>query len=83
MGALWSFLAKPKNRQILAWVGGGLVAIAAGAFTVVKYFWPASEAAKTVCAQQGIAVGGNVAGSVVSNTVSGSTSAAPCVETKK
>jgi hypothetical protein len=21
MGSLWSFLAKPKNRQILAWLG--------------------------------------------------------------
>lgn len=83
MDSLWSIIAKPKNRQILSWIGGGVIAVAAGAFAVVTYLWPAQEAAKTVCAQQGIALGGKVSGSTVTNTVSGSTATAPCAETKK
>jgi hypothetical protein len=83
MGLLWSFLSKPKNRQMLSWVGGGLVAVAAGAFAVVTYLWPAQDATKPVCAQQGIALGGNISGSNVTNSVSGSTITAPCAETKK
>jgi hypothetical protein len=34
MSSVWSFFAKPKNRQVLSWIGGGLVAIAAGAWAV-------------------------------------------------
>jgi hypothetical protein len=83
MNFFWSFLAKPKNRQILALVGGGLVAVASGAFAVVTYFWPAQDTAKTVCAQQGVALGGNVSGTTITNTVSGSTVTVPCTETKK
>jgi hypothetical protein len=83
MNSLWSFFAKSRNRQILSWVGGGLVAIAAGAFAVVTYLWPAQDAAKSVCAQQGVALGGSVSGSTITNTVSGSTIAVPCTETKK
>lgn len=82
MHSLWSFLAKPKNRQILAWVGGGLVTLGAGAFAVVTYVWPASDA-KSICAQQGVALGGSVSGSTITNSVSGSTTAVPCTETKK
>jgi hypothetical protein len=81
--SLWSIVAKPKNRQILQWIGGGVIAVAAGAWAVVTYVWPAQDSAKTVCAQQGIALGGNVSGSTVTNTVSGSSSSGPCAETKK
>ena len=28
MSSVWSFVATPKNRQVLSWVGGGLVALA-------------------------------------------------------
>ncbi len=81
MNYLWSFFAKPKNRQIISWVGGGVVAVAAGAFAVVTYVWP--HDAKPACTQQGVAVGGDVSGSTITNTVSGSTITAPCTETKK
>jgi L-lactate permease len=83
MHAIWSFFAKSKNRQILAWLGGGLVTVAAGSFAMVNYLWPAQETAKSVCAQQGVALGGNVSGSTITNSVSGSTIAVPCNETKK
>jgi hypothetical protein len=83
LDALWSIVAKRKNRQILSWIGGGVMAVAAGAWTVVSYVWPAQEAAKIVCAQQVSAPGGNVSGSTVTNTVSGSSSSGPCAETRK
>jgi hypothetical protein len=43
MNSLWSIIAKPKNRQILSWIGGGIVAVVAGAFAVVTYLWPAHD----------------------------------------
>ena len=83
MGSLWSFIGKPKNRQILGWIGGGIVAVAVGAWAVVTYVWPAHEPSKTVCAQEGVVVGGNVSGSTVSNNVTGSSVSGPCVETNQ
>lgn len=85
MDFLWSFLAKPKNREMLSWLGGGVAAIAAGAFAVATYLWPAQQPAKTVCAQHGISIGGNVASSTtISNTVtSAPMNAAPCSEIKQ
>jgi hypothetical protein len=83
MDAFWSFFAKSKNRPILSWMGGGLVAIAAGTFAVVTYMWPVQDATKSVCAQQGVALSGNVSGSTITNTISGSTTAVPCTEIKK
>ena len=43
MNSLWSIIGKPKNRQILSWIGGGVIAVAAGAFAVVTYLWPAHD----------------------------------------
>jgi len=52
MGSLWSVIAKPKNRQILSWIGGGIVAVAAGAFAVVTYLWPSHDGKSGIsCAQ--------------------------------
>jgi hypothetical protein len=62
MNQLWSIIAKPRNRQILQWVGGGVVAVAAGAFAVVTYVWPAHDGkAGTNCAENAsIATQGDV-----------------------
>ncbi len=35
---VWSFLGDASNRAVLTWVGGGLVILAGGAWTVFKYF---------------------------------------------
>jgi hypothetical protein len=53
MSFFWSILAKPKNRQTLAWIGGGVAVLASGAWAVVTYVWPADKDTKIVCAQQG------------------------------
>jgi hypothetical protein len=52
MKSLWSIIVKPKNRQTLSWIGGGIVAVAAGAFAVVTYLWPAHDGKGGIsCAQ--------------------------------
>jgi hypothetical protein len=38
MGELWSFIGQKKNREILAWIGGGVTMIIAGLWTVVVYY---------------------------------------------
>ncbi len=38
MTDLWELLSDPANRTILTWLGSGLVAIAGGIWTVVKFF---------------------------------------------
>jgi hypothetical protein len=52
MDSLWSIIAKPKNRKILGWIGGGITVVAAGAFTMVTYLWPPHEGKSgTSCAE--------------------------------
>jgi hypothetical protein len=64
-----SIITKPKNRQILSWICGGIAALAAGSWTVVTYIWPAHEAPQVVCAQQGgIASGRDASGNTTNYT---------------
>ena len=62
MDSLWSFVAKENNRKLLSWIGGGIVAVAAGAFAVVTYLWPAHDGKGGInCAQNAsIATQGDV-----------------------
>ena len=85
MGSLWTFLRKPSNQRLLAWLGGGVVVIVSGIWAAVIYVWPPHEMPTAVCADQGIAIGGNVSGSKIDNKVSGGTATAgPCgTSTKK
>ena len=70
MTSLWSFIAKEKNRRILSWVGGGIVAVAAGAFAVVTYLWPAADSKGGInCAQNAsIATQGDVSNVTINAT---------------
>ena len=80
MSSLWTFLRKPSNQRLLTWLGGGVVVIVSGMWTVATYVWPVHEPPTAVCADQGVAIGGNVSGSTVSNKVSGdTTTSGPCV----
>ena len=38
MRGLWRFLGAKKNREILAWLGGGGVVAAGGIWTAVTFF---------------------------------------------
>jgi hypothetical protein len=82
MGGLWSFLAKPNNQKTLTWLGSGAVVVIAGLWTAFVYLFPAKKydaSPPPVCAQQGVAIGGAVSGSTITNTATGSSSTAQCV----
>jgi hypothetical protein len=84
MGNVWTFIRKPGNQRLLSWLGSGGAVAAAGIWAVATYVWPAHEAQKVECVQQGVAIGGNVSGSTVTNKVTGGTATTgPCVETPK
>jgi hypothetical protein len=38
MAEFWTFLGDPHNQATLTFVGGGLVALASGAWAVIKFF---------------------------------------------
>jgi len=82
------FITKPKNRQILSWLGGGLVALAAGVWAVTTYVWPAHDGPKVVCAQQGsLASGRDASGNTITYTGGASAGAgsgtASCADTAR
>ena len=75
--SFWAQLRDEKRRALISWVAGGLAAVLAGGWAVVTYLWPNGDG-KSVCAQQGVAIGGNVSGSSISNSVSNGTVSVPC-----
>src|SRR5262245_59346939 len=36
----WTFFRSKRNREIVSWFGGGLVAVAAGVWALFVYFFP-------------------------------------------
>ncbi|MBV8441434.1 MAG: hypothetical protein JO312_12895 [Hyphomicrobiales bacterium] len=70
MSGIWSFLGSKRNRDILAWLGGGLVAVVVALWTAYVYFHPGKgeggEGKREVSASHGgVAVGGNVKDSTI------------------
>jgi TIR domain len=62
----WVFLRQKKNREVLAWIGGGLVVVAAGLWAIFVYVFPPKKDGSDVQANcGGVAVGGNVSGSTI------------------
>jgi TIR domain len=71
---LWGFLRDKRNRQVLGWLGGGLVVAATGLWVAFVYFFPppnSREAKSPVPAVNvqadcsAIAIGGNVTGGTI------------------
>jgi hypothetical protein len=65
MGKSWLDISTPAKRARLSWIGGGIVAVAAGAWTVVTYVWPAHGGGKSginCAANASIATQGDVSG---------------------
>jgi hypothetical protein len=50
---LWVWLSNPDNQQTVAWIGGGMAAVAAGAWTVFKTLHNKSSTSTTVTADHG------------------------------
>ncbi|MDJ0947846.1 MAG: hypothetical protein QNJ94_02900 [Alphaproteobacteria bacterium] len=38
MDALWDWFGEPKNREMLAWIGGALAVVVSGWWTAFTYF---------------------------------------------
>lgn len=38
MSEIWGFLTQPENREVLSWLGGGLVVLSGGAWAALKFF---------------------------------------------
>jgi hypothetical protein len=84
MERLWAFLTEDRNRQILSWLGGGLVVVAAGLWAAFVYVFPPSSgkssAGTTTSANcGGVAVGGSVSGSTIT---AGNATGADCSQKK-
>jgi hypothetical protein len=65
---LWKFFTNSKNREILSWLGGGVVVIATGIWVAIVYFFPPHEASGPASVQAncgGVAIGGNVTGTTI------------------
>ena len=66
---LWRFLRQEKNRQLLGWLGGGVVILAGGLWAAVTFFYsphPALQAPDVnVEAPGGVAAGRDISGSMI------------------
>jgi hypothetical protein len=86
MASVLTFIRKPSNQRLITWLGGGGAVAAAGIWAVVTYIWPAHDASKAVCAQQGgIAAGRDASGNTVTYTGGAPAGAgtATCADTAK
>jgi hypothetical protein len=75
MSQLWSFIGQKKNREILAWIGGGLAVAIAGLWTALVYFstpdktTTSSPNVEASCGSVG--VGGSVSGTTITASNAG------------
>jgi hypothetical protein len=70
MKRLWRFLSEKRNREVLGWIGAGLVVLTSGIWAVTVYLFPPQGAQDSkpteVEARCGsVAVGGSVTGSTL------------------
>jgi hypothetical protein len=66
---LWRFLQQEKNRQLLGWLGGGVIVLAGGLWVVVTFFSsphpPPQAPDVNVQAPGGVAAGRDIRGSTI------------------
>jgi hypothetical protein len=75
MNSIWSFASKPKNRQIISWIGSGIVVVAGGIWAVITFLWtpdhsggrPPSTVTQTTSGPESPAIA-NVRGNVTVNS---------------
>jgi hypothetical protein len=68
MRSPWEFILQKRNREVLGWLGGGLVVAATGLWAAFIYLHPLQRVSElkpdNVQANcGGVAIGGNVTGS--------------------
>lgn len=59
---MWDWLKDPENRNVLAWLGSGLVVLAGGLWAVFTYLHPAESGSSSpsVQVEQGVGAGGDI-----------------------
>ena len=80
MSSLWEFICEKPNREVLGWLGGGLVVVAMGIWAAVVYFFPPQKPAELRPANvqadcSGVAIGGSVTGTTITG---GATTSSDC-----
>ena len=72
LSRLWSFLGKKGNREILAWICGGLATVLVGLWTVFTYVFPLKTGdgppPSIRATSGGVAIGGNVTGTTINTS---------------
>ena len=68
MEAIWRFIT--ENQRMLSWLGGGVVVVAGGIWTVTKFYLN-REKPKPLSAVIGVAAGRDIRGSPITITHTG------------
>ncbi len=66
MQGLWHFIV--TNETTLSWLGGGIVTLAIGAWTVITFFLARKDPAQSVTADHGVANIGDIHNSPITVT---------------
>ncbi|GLR89449.1 hypothetical protein [Bradyrhizobium iriomotense] len=84
MSSLWEFISRKRNREVLGWLGGGLVVAATGLWAAIVYFFPPQKSVEPRPASVqadcgGVAIGGSVFGASITggNTTNSDCSSKP------
>jgi hypothetical protein len=80
MGSLWKFMRQKRNREVLGWLGGGLVVAATGLWAAIVYFFPPQKPSEPKPASVqancgGVAIGGSANGVIIAG---GGTTSSDC-----
>jgi hypothetical protein len=77
MNSLWEFILQKRNREVLGWLGGGLVVAATGLWAAIVYLLPPQKSSEPRPANVqadcgGVAIGGSVTGTTINGAVTNS-----------
>jgi hypothetical protein len=65
LDTLWTFLKDPDNRDVLGWIGGGIVVVVGGLWAAVKFLSKKEHQASVQAINGGVAAGGDMIGNQI------------------
>jgi len=76
LSSIWDFLKDGSNQAVLTWIGGGIAAVAAGIWAVVKVMAKNGDnkpsKPSVIADRGGVAAGGDIKGSPININTGGS-----------